>query len=419
LSREVPFLELRTSFDHEPLSSGVMDVFNEWEEQGKLGFMDLPGNEELLRSSIHTASVMRSRSSRMLVTGIGGSSLGLKALMDALSTDPPVTVADSPDSAFLSRLESELDPASSSMTVVTKSGGTAETMAIFLSLYRWLERTGDSADRIVAVTDPERGDLRKLAEEKGWLRLPVPPAVGGRFSVMSPVGIFPAAYAGIDVRSLLRGAAAVTSDFRDRRQESLAARTASAFLTNFEKYPVHAFFCYDDRLFSTALWFSQLWAESLGKKLDLSGREVHSGQTPLACRGPADQHSLVQLFMEGPADKTVTFVTTPSMDDAPVLPGGFDDYPSIAYLEGLTLDGLRLAEGEATARALEEKGVPVTSLSMASLDAEALGGLMMTLEIATVLCGLALGIDPLDQPGVERGKVLAYKALGRPGYQDR
>ncbi|MBN2585877.1 MAG: hypothetical protein JXA64_03710 [Candidatus Fermentibacteraceae bacterium] len=418
MSREAPSLELRTSFDHEPLDSGVMDVFSEWQEKGKLGFMDLPGDEELFRSAMEAAGIMRGRSSRMVVTGIGGSSLGLKALMDALSTDPPVTIADSPDSAFISRLESELDPASTSVTVITKSGGTAETMAIFISLRRWLERTGDSADRIVAVTDPERGDLRRLANAMGWLTLTVPPSVGGRFSVMSPVATFPAAYAGVDVRSLLKGAAAVTSDFRDLREESLAARAASAFLTNFKDYPVHAFFTYDDRLFSTALWFSQLWGESLGKKLDLSGREVRIGQTPLACRGPADQHSLVQLFMEGPADKTVTFVTTPSMDDAPVLPGGFEEYPSIAYLEGLTLDRLRLAEGDATARALEERGVPVSRLCMASLDAEALGELMMTLEMATVLCGLALGIDPLDQPGVERGKVLTYEALGRPGYLD-
>lgn len=416
MSDEVNFLNFEAGFDHPPLSDEVLEDFSRWEDRGRLGFMKLPDDEGLLQDSIRLAGDMRDYCSAMVVAGIGGSSLGLRALLDAFTTDPPVTVADSPDSALLSRLVRKLDPDSSALTVVTKSGSTAETMAIFLSLYPWIETAGDSGRRIVAVTDPGKGDLRKLTNSRGWPSLPVPPSVGGRFSVMSPVGLFPAAFAGIDAASLLAGAGTVARDFRNGGADSLAARTASAFLANFSSRPVHAFFAYDDRLYSTALWFSQLWAESLGKKHDLSGDVVHTGQTPLACRGPADQHSLVQLFMEGPPDKTVTIVTTPPMDDAPGLAGGFDDLSSISYLEGLKADRLREVEAEATGKALEERGVPVCRIRMEALDERSLGGLMMALEIATVLCGLALNVDPLDQPGVERGKVLTYSALGRPGY---
>ena len=142
-----------------------------------------------------------------------------------------------------------------------------------------------------------------------------------------------------------------------------------------------------------------------------------TGQTPLACRGPADQHSLVQLFMEGPSDKTITIITVSDTVTNPIpLPGGFDDYPALSYLQGHTIDELRAAEADATATALENSGVPVTRLTMPDLSAHSLGMLFMLFEITTVLTGLSLGINPLDQPGVEQGKILTYRAMNRPGY---
>ena len=422
MDNELPELELTTSYDHSPLAPEVLSLFDEWEEEGRLGFTALPGDMELLKLSLDLAKSLGRIASHMAVAGIGGSSLGLRALLGAFPAKAAegsgVTVLDSPDSGMLGRLMRDLDPESSLLTVITKSGGTAETMAIFLSLYRWISSASGGQDRITAVTDPEKGDLRRLVSDLGLHSLPVPPNVGGRFSVMSPVGLFPAAFAGIDVKALLEGAGRILREFRRNGADSLAARTAAAFLSNFSTHPVHAFFCYDDRLYATGLWFAQLWAESLGKKLDLSGDVVHTGQTPLACRGPADQHSLVQLFMEGPMDKTVTIVTTPASGEGPVIPPGFFEYPSMDYLKGLSPDRLRVEEAAATGRALEERGLPVSYLKLGAMDEQSLGELMMTLEIATVLAGLSLGIDPLDQPGVERGKVLTYRALGRPGYVD-
>lgn len=414
-------LVFRTSYDSDPLPERTIDVFNEWEKEGKLGFMDLPDDSELLGETLLLAEKVRGYADRMIVCGIGGSSLGLRALLSAFSRNlnnkEKVIVADSPDSGLICELTRCMNPDRTSVTVITKSGSTAETISVFLSLYDWIAESSNGEKGITVITDPEKGDLRRLAYDRKWSSLPVPSSVGGRFSVLSPVGLFPAAFAEIDVKALLQGALEVAADFREKGTASLAAEIAAGFLTNFSRCPVHVFFPYNDRLFSTALWFSQLWAESLGKKMDLSGRPEVTGQTPLACRGPADQHSLLQLFMEGPQDKTVTILTTPTDMNALKIPGGFEEYPSLAYLEGLTPDELRTAEASATGKALEENGIPVSYLEMKKLDERTLGELIMSLEIATVLVGLALGINPLDQPGVERCKVLTYAALNRPGYE--
>jgi glucose-6-phosphate isomerase len=399
-------------YEHPGVPGSALDLFDDWRSRGRLGFMELPDDGSLLELSLDAAERWARRSKSMVVTGIGGSSLGLVTLLEALGAPSGrrVEVVQNPDARTHRMVRGRLDRSETVLTVITKSGGTAETVAGFLGMYRWLDDDG----RVVAVTDPESGDLRALVEERGWDSLPVPGNVGGRFSVLSPVGVFPAAYAGIDVEALLRGAARVRDDFDRLRGDSMAARIAGAFLHRFETHPIHVFFCYSDRLQSLGRWFAQLWAESLGKARDLEGGPQRTGQTPLACVGPADQHSLVQLFMEGPPDKTFTFVTSP--EEGEPLPGGFEGMSSFEYLEGVTPEELRAAEADATASALAERGLPVCRLRLAPTGPEQMGEVLMALEMATVLTGLALGVNPLDQPGVERGKVLTYRALGRPGY---
>ncbi len=234
--------------------------------------------------------------------------------------------------------------------------------------------------------------------------------------MLSPVGIFPGILAGMDTDGLLRGAETVRQDFLEGGEESLAGSVAAAFLSRFETHPVHVFMPYSDRLFGTSQWFAQLWGESLGKARDLKGNTVNRGQTPLACRGPADQHSLVQLFMEGPRDKTMTILSEEFKGRGKPVPGEFASVPTMAYLEGRSPDELRAAEADATAEALAERGLPVTRMFLPEISGEYMGQLLMVLEIATVICGLAMNIDPLDQPGVERGKVLTYRAMGREGH---
>jgi glucose-6-phosphate isomerase len=404
------------SFEWDPLPSGVFDEFSRWVSAGRLGFINLPCDGAMLEASRTLAGRLAPLVDDVVVDGIGGSALGLRALLSACGGGSRrVHIVDSPDVEVLQRIRSSCNPSRTLLCVITKSGTTAETLAAFLDLYGWLDpsvRDGHT----VAVTDPEKGDLRRLASDRGWATLPVPRNVGGRYSVLSPVGVFPAAMAGLDVRALIEGAGIARADFLEGGPASFAGRLAACMLSRFHTHPVHVFFSYRDGLYDMGLWFAQLWAESLGKRMTVDGREVFTGQTPLACRGPADQHSLVQLFMEGPADKVFTFLEAPGT--AARLPGGFDAYPSLAWLEGRTVEELRSAEAAATFEALTERGLPAARLVLEHGSSEcACGMLFQALETATVLCGIALGIDPLDQPGVERGKTLTFKKMGRPGYK--
>ncbi len=404
----------RTSFDHPLLPAETVDRFMALRSGGKLGFTFLPRDEALLEASLEEARRVRAMGENLVVCGIGGSSLGLRAMLSALGNPSGgrVGVLESPDTRLIRGIMDSRDPRETTLAVVTKSGGTAETLSVFMELYPWI----GSDSRVVAVTDPERGDLRRLSGERGWRTLPVPPAVGGRYSVLSPVGIFPAAFAGIDVRGVLRGAGEALEDFLALGTDSLAARVAAACLHFFHSHPVHVFMPYTDLLYDTALWFAQLWAESLGKARTLSGEPTCTGQTPLACKGPGDQHSLVQLFMEGPLDKFVTIIGETPPEPGRVRPGPFAGYPSMAYLEGRSPDELRAAEEEATATALAERGLPVCRLRVPPVSPETMGRILMLYQIVTVLAGLYLDVDPLDQPGVERGKVLTYRAMGREGF---
>jgi len=419
MSDRSPLLGFSAAYDFDPVPGSALLLLNTWKKANRLGFLDLPGDMTLLESSIGAASDIRFE--HMIVAGIGGSSLGLRTLMSALgpSGSRTVHILDSPDIELIRNTTAGLDSRNTAVTVITKSGGTSETLSIFLQLHSWLPE--DIRDeRITVITDPSTGDLGRIASDRGWRLLPVPMNVGGRFSVLSPVGLYPAAFAGIDVRALLRGAETVSADFTKNGASSLAGRITSAFFSNFASHPVHVFMPYSDRLSDLALWFAQLWAESLGKRLDNDGKTVNTGQTPLACRGPADQHSLLQLFMEGPPDKAISILTVMCEDTAPAQENGrdgsFGNYPSLDWLDGRSPDVLRNAEAAATARVLSERGLPVDHFTLERIDAESIGELLMALEIAAVLTGLALDINPLDQPGVEKTKILTCRAMGRAGY---
>ena len=201
------------------------------------------------------------------------------------------------------------------VNVISKSGGTAETMAQYLVVRAWLEEAlGDAAFRhLVFTTDPARGALRELATREGIATLDVPPDVGGRFSVLSPVGLLPAALVGIDIAGAARRRAAARSSAPSpttccRNPAALYAALHWAADTDLGAR-IHVLMPYTDRLREFAEWYRQLWAESLGKRVDREGRTVHVGPTPVAAVGATDQHSQVQLFMEGPFDKVITFVT--------------------------------------------------------------------------------------------------------------
>ncbi len=398
---------------------------------GVLGFLDLPGDRALREQSERFAESRRGMYDEIVVLGIGGSALGPVALRTALRAPywnlldakrrkgfPRLHVLDNVDPRTITALLAELDLARTLFIITSKSGGTAETMAQYLIVHERVQAAGlDRARHLVFVTDPRQGALRPIAEREKIPALDIPSNVGGRFSVLSPVGMLPAALVGIDVAGLLAGAGAMAQRCTgaDLSKNPAGTYALLQWLADTRSGAhIHVMMPYADALRDFAAWFVQLWAESLGKIPPAGG---HVGPTPLAALGATDQHSQVQLFMEGPADKTVTFIGVADRDGDLGIPNAYPDVKDLSYLGGKTLGALLDIERRATAGALAKRGRPNMTLMLDRVDANRVGELIMLLEIATIYAGALYGVDPLNQPGVELGKQFTYAMMGRPGSE--
>ena len=389
------------------------------QEAGHVGFARLDQELWGIPGVLSRARELRALGDTLLVLGIGGSALGARALRDALSpagrgleTQPQLVVLDSLDPGVVRRTLTRLDPARTLVAAVSKSGGTLETVSLLKVAQAWLSAAcpADWAQRMTLVTDPNKGAFRELASSLGLATLPVPADVGGRFSVLTAVGMLPAAFLGLNVEAFFSGAqssGSVGEAAEDPAWDYAAAHDAwwEAGATG------SALMSYSERLSSFGAWFQQLWAESLGKR-DSDGHEL--GWTPLALRGPADQHSLLQLFQDGPRDKLVTMLRVEDSDESLVVPASL---PSVgADLAGLSLAEILRAEEAGTVAALVESGRPVIDLTVSRLDECGLGALFFFFQRAAAYAGLLWDIDPFDQPGVEAGKRYASAMLGRDGF---
>lgn len=403
--------------------------FQELRNSGKVGFVDLPGNKTLLDQVLRYAESARGKYSDVVILGIGGSALGPIAIRTALRPSgwnmlddkardgfPRLHVLDNVDPETIAALLGRVPLARTLFIVTSKSGGTAETMAQFLIVHERLLSDGlDVALHLVFVTDPKAGALRPLAQRLGVPALDIPADIGGRFSVLTPVGTLPAALIGVDVKSLLSGAGEMAErcSVPDLMKNPAGLYAVLQWLADTKaRKSIAVFMPYSDPLRDFAAWFVQLWAESLGK-IRPDGTSV--GSTPVAALGATDQHAQVQLFMEGPADKTVTFVTVERRATDLVVPAAFPDVTELSYLGGHTLGELIDIEQRATAGALARRGRPNMTIRLERVDASHVGQLMMFLELATALAGQLYGVDAFNQPGVELGKQFAYALLGRPG----
>ncbi len=403
---------------------------------GELGFLDLPYASETVGEVKRLAEGFGQWFEDIVVLGIGGSGLGAKALKNALlgpywndrSADerdhfPRLHVVDNPDPFTMQGLLERLDPARTLYNVVSKSGATAETMAQYLVVRRVVEEAvGEASARghFLFTTDPAKGVLRRIGEGEGIPMLPVPENVGGRFSVLSPVGLLPAAVCGIDVDALLAGAAAMEARCRSEVLAHNPAGVLAALLHHADVSwgrPIHVLMPYSDRLRSLALWFQQLWAESLGKARTVDGDMRATGPTPVAALGATDQHSFLQLLMEGPQDKVVLFVEVEDHGPDATIPNRHPEMPELSYLGGHSLGALINTERRATAEALRREGRPNATLYMPRVAARELGELLMLFQVATVYAGALYRVNPLDQPGVELSKRLTYGLMGREGVE--
>ncbi|MDR0882246.1 MAG: glucose-6-phosphate isomerase [Candidatus Adiutrix sp.] len=415
------------------LTPAVKNVLTRY-EKGQLPFMNLPFQPDEVRKYQALADNLK-KFDHLVVLGIGGSALGTRAVFNALKplgpnspaggkrAHPRLLIADNIDpESFLALLEG-LDIRKTAFNVISKSGATAETMSQFLIVYERLRHDlGKTAlkDHLIITTDPEGGVLRKIVDSQGLMSLPVPPGVGGRFSIMTAVGLAPLAVAGINIAEFLAGAGACQKEQTSEVMANKAFLFAGLnwFLTTRKKRSSLVMMPYADSLSQVSDWFGQLWNESLGKGHLLSGREAATGQTAIKAVGATDQHSQLQLYMEGPKDKTICFLRAENFRQNLPIPRLFEEYPELAYLGGHSLGELLNYEQRGTARALAESGRPNLTLSMPQISPASLGYLMQMLEVATVVSGALYKIDPLDQPGVELGKKYTYGLMGRDGFDD-
>ena len=379
-------------------------------------FLDLPDQDAGGINPL--AEDVRNNSEYFLLLGIGGSALGPRTLLDALKpfynlkNSPKIFIYDNVDPNTLKSILSIVDLKKTTVNVITKSGSTVETMACFLILMNALKEVhkDEYSKWIIATTDPGKGILREIAEKEGFRTLPVPPNVGGRFSVLSAVGLLPAAVAGVDVKRLLKGAKDMVRKCTEEDMWKNPAYMCGALMYLMgQKKNISVLMPYTDRLKAFSEWYCQLWAESLGK----DGK----GQTPYPSTGVTDQHSQLQLWMQGPKDKVITFIGIEDYGDDISLHD--ENIKSLGYLRGHSLGELIKAEQEGTGLALVKAGVPNMRLNVPLLDSYYLGQLFVFFELVTAVTGLLDGINPFNQPGVENSKNLTYGIMNREGYEDK
>ena len=405
-------------------------------DAGEQKWMDLPDDTALADEISAFADEVRDQYQDFILVGIGGSSLGAIATIQALThpfrnllpdnkrVGPRIFILDNPDPEKIAATLDTVDLSKTLVNVVTKSGQTAETMANFLAVRDALV-TAVGADQarkqIVATTDPESGLLRQLADQEGYRTFPVPPGVDGRQTVLSAVGMIPAALAGIDIHQLLAGAAAMRgrSQSHDVRQNPAYLLAALSWLadTRHDKSMLVTM-PYADSLFGLSDWFRQLWAESLGKKLSVDNEVVYAGQTPIKSLGAIDQHSQIQLYTEGPNDKLIQLIAVGEYRDKVRIPTPPESIPDLSYLDGGELGELLDKERMATAWALADAERPNLTITTPQIDAFAVGEFFYMFQLQTVMAGALYDVNPFGQPGVEAGKNATYALMGREGYED-
>jgi len=403
------------------------------EKKGEMAWRSLPYNQETVIADIEaTARSINERFENFVVLGIGGSALGSKALFSALKHTyynslssekrggARFFVEDNVDPDRLNALFDLIDIKKTAFHVITKSGNTVETMSQFMIVLKMLEEELGAGfkDNIVVTTDRETGIMKKICNEYGFKTFVVPEGVGGRFSVLCPVGLLSAAVLNMDIGALMAGAAAADKAcVREELYENPAYMYALLYYTAMKKgVNISVMMPYADGLLSMAEWYAQLWAESLGKEKALDGRTVNAGQTPVRALGVTDQHSQIQLYTEGPFDKIVAFVGVENFNTRLVIPTPPIDVMDAKYLEGQTVNKLIASEMLATEYAVTKAGKMNMRITLDAKNEFEVGTLLFFLEMATAAIGELLEINAFDQPGVEEGKIATFALMGREGY---
>jgi glucose-6-phosphate isomerase len=389
---------------------------------GSLPLLRLPAKRDDLAGIREAASRLTSGASDIVMLGTGGSSLGGQTLsqlagynvpgLGLLRSGPRLHFIDNLDGDTYSGLLGKLPLATTRFVAISKSGGTGETLMQTTTAIAAVKDAGLSArlpELFLGLTEPAKGaarnGLRALLGEHGVPMLNHDPDVGGRFSVLTNVGLLPAAILGLDIEAIRAGATAALEPVLAERppSEVPAAVGAALAVALAETKSIAVMMAYADRLERFTRWYVQLWAESLGKQ--------GKGTTPIAALGPVDQHSQLQLYNAGPRDKLFTIVTVGAAGRGPRIPADLANLAGEPDFAGKTMGDLVAAQGRATTETLAKNGCPVRTIHLERLDERSLGELLMHFMLETIIAAHLLGVDPFDQPAVEEGKVLAKRYL--------
>ncbi|HPP06943.1 MAG TPA: hypothetical protein PLW88_06200 [Syntrophorhabdaceae bacterium] len=389
-------------------------------------FMDF----SLLRSHLKDVNrvaedLKKTKINNLILLGIGGSSLGTETIFHALldplhnlkkerkNNAPRYFILDNIDPSRIKQLAdlAKAERKETLLIVISKSGETPETMSQFMVFKDILSIDKDYKKRIVIVTDKNKGMLREIAKREGYPSLPVPEGIGGRFSVLTPVGMLPASIMGIDIKKILDGAEEMSKHIEEAYyRKNLAVVIASIlYLMDKKGKPMHVMMPYCERLNAFADWFRQLEAESLGKK----GR----GPTPLKSTGVTDQHSQLQLYIDGPKDKCITFLY--SVDECLPIPDSFSYIEELNYLAGKDMKALFHAEFLGTRRSLTDAKIPNITITLDEISPFNIGALFFLYEMVIAFMGFLYEVNAFDQPAVELGKIYTKAIMGKKGLEEK
>ncbi len=387
-------------------------------EKGVAGYYNLPVDSKLIVTEVQAfmaSSEVVKKSDTIVVIGIGGSSLGTKAVDSMLRHKYPeakrLLFLENPDPVDLERKLSTVEKKRSIFIVISKSGTTVETISIFKAVLKRfdIDLQSDDKERVIAITD-EGSALCHFVDTHGLKAYTIGDNVGGRFSVLSSVGVVPLTIAGYDTCSLLGGGAKMVERFFDAKEEHMLIK-AAFIATNWREYRMNVLFAYGNLLEDFTKWYVQLWGESLGK-IDRCGNRV--GPTPIGHIGSVDQHSFLQLVMQGPRDKSVTFLKVEDFEKDINIPDiNLEHIQKCDYVNGRSFNELLNAECDATMESVSNEEVPVDMITLDRVDERSIGELILYYELLTSLVGSMLHIDTYNQPGVEYGKKILVEKFGK------
>jgi glucose-6-phosphate isomerase len=397
----------------------ALDWLRACHAEGSLPLLGLPGKTDDLAGIRDAARKFSEGATDIVLLGTGGSSLGGQTLaqlaghgVPGLRCVPRLHFMDNLDGDTFAALLQTLPLATTRFLAISKSGSTGETLMQTAAALAAVKQAGLAAripDLFLGLSEPPKGGtrsgLRVLFEEHRVALLEHDPGVGGRFSVLTNVGLLPAAMLGLDIEAVRQGATKALAPVLERRPPAEVPAALGAALAVAARKPITVVMAYADRLERFTRWYVQLWSESLGK----DGK----GTTPIGALGPVDQHSQLQLYIAGPRDKLLTIVTHGAAGRGPRIAAGLAKLAGEPDFAGKSMGDLVAAQGRATAETLAKNGAPVRTIHLERLNEASLGELLMHFMLETIIAAQLLGVDAFDQPAVEEGKVLAKRYLAQ------